>query len=95
MLLLYIYTQDYVVYTTIYNAVLTAAGVTTTRAAALQLTNTRTHTEITQQHSLRKPRPLTGTAYQRALHSHPMRQNSDKRTEGITKLKHIILQKIL
>jgi len=40
-----------------------------------------THTERDHTAALSS---LTGTAYQRALHSHPMKQNSDRRTEGIT-----------
>lgn len=46
--------------TTIYNTVLTAAGVTTTPAAALQLIHT--HTQITQQHPEQAP-PRTSPAH--------------------------------
>lgn len=67
--------------TTIYNAVLTVVGITTTRAAALQLTYTLTHRSHSS--TLSKPHPLTGTAYQRALHYLPMRDRGGKPVERV------------
>lgn len=62
--------------TTIYNPVLTAAGVNTTRAAALQLTYTLTH-RPTDWHSLSESTTLSSNERQR-------RQTSGKRTVRVT-----------
>lgn len=78
-------------FTTIYNAVLTAAGVTTTRAAAVQLTYTHTHTQRSHSSTPSKRHPVTAPPTDQhsisestTLSSNERwrRQNSDKRTEA-------------
>lgn len=88
-------TYEIMLLTTIYNTALTAAGVTTIRAAALQLAYTLSHRRTDRSHSstLSKRHPVTAPPTDRhslseratlSSNESQRRQNTGKRTVGMT-----------